>query len=117
MSRYIDTDALIAKWEEDIKHITNASFRAMMQGAINEVSNAPIADVVEVVRCEDCMWNYIHVTPKGHDYHICRLMNLAFDNNDNFFCAYGEKKNKDAEPIPQWRGCMDGCLPFSDGGE
>ena len=28
---------------------------------------------VEVVRCRDCMWNYIHVTPKGHDYHICRL--------------------------------------------
>ena len=49
MSRYIDADALIAKWEEDIKHIPNASFRAMMQGAINEVSNAPTADVVEVV--------------------------------------------------------------------
>lgn len=53
MSRYIDADALIAKWEEDIKHITNAGFRAMMQGAINEVSNAPIADVVEVVHGEN----------------------------------------------------------------
>ena len=24
---------------------------------------------------------------------------------------------KDAEPIPQWRGCMDGCLPYFDGKE
>ena len=67
---------------------------------------------VEVVRCRDCMWNYIHVTPKGHDYHICRLLNLAFDNDDDFFCAYGEKRNECGEPIPHWRGQMDGCLPF-----
>ena len=69
---------------------------------------------VEVVRCRDCMWNYIHVTPKGHDYHICRLLNLAFDNDDNFFCAYGEKRNECGEPIPHWRGQMDGCLPFQE---
>ena len=23
--------------------------------------------------------------------------------------------NDNAEPIPQWRGCMDGCLPYYDG--
>lgn len=72
----------------------------------------PSADVAEVVRCRDCMWNYIHVTPSGCDYHICRLMNLAFNNDDDFFCAYGEKRNKCGEPIPHWRGQMDGCLPF-----
>lgn len=31
--------------------------------------------------------------------------------------ALREKKNKNAEPIPQWRGCMDGCLPYYDGKE
>lgn len=109
MSRFIDAEAYIEKYE--------------CCGYLDEISVekfnkiTPTADVVEVVRCEDCMWNYIHVTPKGHDYHICRLMDLAFDNNDNFFCAYGEKKNKNAEPIPQWRGCMDGCLPYCDGKE
>lgn len=25
--------------------------------------------------------------------------------------------NDDAEPIPQWRGCIDGCLPYYDGKE
>lgn len=24
---------------------------------------------------------------------------------------------KKGEPIPQWRGCMDGCLPYYDGKE
>ena len=111
MSRYIDADAL----KQSIrKKYSDLEIRMGVNGIINE---QPTADVVEVVRCEDCMWNDIHVTPKGHAYHICRLMNLAFDNNDNFFCAYGEKKNKNAEPIPQWRGCTDGCLPYFDGKE
>ena len=26
-----------------------------------------------------------------------------------------EKRNECGEPIPQWRGCMDGCLPYYDG--
>ena len=77
-----------------------------------EHCKAHSANNVEVVRCNDCKWNYIHVTSKGHDYHICRLLNLAFDNDDNFFCAYGEKRNECGEPIPHWRGQMDGCLPF-----
>ena len=74
-------------------------------------------NVIEIVRCRDCRWNYIHVTPKGNDYHICKLLNLAFDNDDDFFCAYGEKKNADGEPIPQWRGCYDGTIPYFDGKE
>ena len=24
-------------------------------------------------------------------------------------------KRDNAEPIPQWRGCVDGCLPYYDG--
>lgn len=74
-------------------------------------------NVIEIVRCRDCRWNYIHVTPKGNDYHICKLLNLAFDNDDNFFCAYGEKKSESGEPIPQWRGCYDGTIPYFDGKE
>ena len=77
MARYIDADALIAKWEEDIKHIPNASFRAMMQGAINEVSSAPTADVVEVVRCKDCIY-------MGTDKCPSQL------NDADFYCCQGE---------------------------
>lgn len=32
-------------------------------------------------------------------------------------CPLNELEEKDAEPIPQWRGCMDGCLPYYDGKE
>ena len=55
------------------------------------IKKIPTADVVEVVRCDNCKWNYIHVTPKGKDYHICKLLNLAFDNDDKFYCSYGER--------------------------
>lgn len=36
---------------------------------------------------------------------------------DNAFHMAIEALSKidDAEPIPQWRGCMDGCLPYYDG--
>lgn len=90
MARYIDADALIAKWEEDIKHIPNASFRAMMQGAINEVSNAPTADVVEVVRCRDC----IHAKQHGYAPAECQwycTASLQY-HSDRFFCACGERR-------------------------
>ena len=71
----------------------------------------------ENVRCRDCRWNYIHVTPNGNEYHLCKFLNLAFDNGDDFFCAYGEKKIESGEPIPQWRGCYDGTIPYFDGKE
>ena len=53
----------------------------------------------------------------------CLKNNWTINFNDlEDFCdmaieALGEKKNKNAEPIPQWRGCMDECLPYYDGRE
>lgn len=87
MSRYIDADALIAKWEEDIKHIPNTSFRAMMQGAINEVSNAPTADVVEVVRCEDCVYWEQATDNSGN---CNRAFEITAYGSD--YCSYGERR-------------------------
>ena len=128
MSRYIDADAtlkIIKKmlYETALNNFTTdrqfSDFcEEIAQNRIATwISIVPTADVVEVVRCRDCRWNYIHVTPKGNDYHICKLLNLAFDNDDNFFCAYGEKKSESVEPISQWRGCYDGTIPYFDGKE
>lgn len=94
--------------DPDIQEKASDDFYKLCRETTPDVNN------VEVVRCNDCKWNHIHVTPKGHDYHICRLLNLAFDNDDDFFCAYGEKRNECGEPIPHWRGQMDGCLPFQE---
>ena len=112
MSRYIDADRI--DWRL-IKPINpNVADEHMIYQARKLVESQPKVDLIEVVRCKDCMWNYMHVTPKGHDYYICRLMNLAFDKNDDFFCAYGKKHFECGEPIPHWRGQMDGCLLFQE---
>ena len=47
----------------------------------------------KVVRCKDCMFNHWHETPNGEKYHICNLNQLAFSEHDNFYCAYGERRD------------------------
>ena len=41
MPRLIDGDALIAKWEEEAKHIEVFDHRGMVYGAINDVKRQP----------------------------------------------------------------------------
>ena len=50
---------------------------------------------IEVVRCKDCMFNHWHETPNREKYHICNLNQLAFSEHDDFYCAYGERKEDD----------------------
>lgn len=52
-------------------------------------------DTVDVVRCRDCKWNQIHITPSNNEYHICKILNSAFDGDDDFYCAYGERGDTD----------------------
>lgn len=42
---------------------------------------------------------------EDYEYEALRMAIEALSKRDN------------AEPIPQWRGCMDGCLPYYDGKE
>lgn len=53
-------------------------------------------ELVEVVRCKDCMFNHWHKTPNGDKYHICNLNQLSFSEHADFYCAYGERR-EDAE--------------------
>ena len=58
-----------------------------------------------------------------HDIHVeainYRHRCISIENIDEAPTIIEADRGKEAEgePIPQWRGCMDGCLPFSDGGE
>ena len=76
MSRYIDADA---------RDNTSTS-------RVIPPTYKPIADVVEVVRCKDCMFNHWHTTPNGEKYHICNLNKLSFSEHADFYCAYGERR-------------------------
>jgi hypothetical protein len=57
------------------------------------ISETPAADVVSVVRCCECKHRYIpercalwYGHYDGKDYYV--------DRGDNFYCSYGERKNK-----------------------
>ncbi len=80
MPRYTDIDKLIAEY--DRVHIGPAG------GARKLMVEAPIADVVEVVRCKDCKHLYF---VKSCSKYECRkgCGTLKYSND---FCSYGERK-------------------------
>lgn len=75
MAEYINREALIAEY--DRVHIGVAG------GARKLMVEAPSADVVEVVRCKDCIYHNVPPCP----------MRLSLNwTNDNDFCSYGERR-------------------------
>jgi hypothetical protein len=88
MSRYIDADALI----DDLIH--NRSFYPAL--VASAIKNTPTADVVEVVRCEDCKHAEIPLNGVFGDKgkRICvRLGKLYLPCE--FYCQHGERRAND----------------------
>ena len=80
MSRYVDADLapiyLNADACEQIKHI-------------------PTADVVEVVRCKDCIF---YKTPDCMMYYECLICNAQYScASDNSFCSCGKRECEESE--------------------
>ena len=96
MSRYIDADALTDSMLEryndlcdkygDYDHYTTG-----YGDAIDAIENAPTADVVEVVRCKDCVHSCeceLPMIPK--EVLWCdKLVSLA---REKHYCSYGERR-------------------------
>lgn len=79
MTRYTDIDKLIAEY--DRVHVGPAG------GARKLMIEAPIADVVEVVRCKDCKYH------RDLDGGVkCERMDGLLMTLPNDFCSYGQKK-------------------------
>lgn len=77
----------------------NCENEKAIEGMVYEVlcpRDVPSADVVEVVRCKDCIYHYTWTDVDGCLYHSCarRLDDPGHDScvciND--FCSYGERK-------------------------
>lgn len=81
MKEYIEREALIAEY--DRVHIGAPG------GARKLMVDAPIADVVEVVRCGECIHSKER---KIKDTVICTKYNAYKDING--FCEAGERKNE-----------------------
>jgi hypothetical protein len=86
-SEYIKRKALLKKARE----LASGSFSTPL--IISAIEDAPTADVVEVVRCKDCVWWY----PREYGSAIGRCENpyngLANEYiEDDDFCSFGERK-------------------------
>lgn len=95
MSRYIDADALRDKLGrsfidmDDCHFECPAEINGMLDYAIDCVKEQPTADVVEVVRCKDC----IHHKPfPFSDEHICDVFDWKSEDKD--FCSFAERRKE-----------------------
>ena len=79
MAEYIEREALL----NEAKKRAQAFSVALIYEAIKE---APACDVVEVVRCKDCIYHNVPPCP----------MRLSLNwTNDNDFCSYGERRSEE----------------------
>jgi hypothetical protein len=92
MSRYIDADKLLT---DELTHtLPNGCGRSSGKVVVfaDDIENAPTADVVEVVRCKDCVnyYQYEHF-PFG----VCdRKADVPIVVYPNHYCGCGERREE-----------------------
>ncbi len=87
IERYAAITTLLAKLDE-CKH---AEF--LFGDEIDTIiRNIPAADVVPVVRCDEC----VHHDDES-PYHYCRKWRKNCPDDSDFFCKYGERKEYSVE--------------------
>ena len=95
MAEYIEREALLKVINTRLKHLRDAygdydHYTDGYDECVDRVEDFPTADVVEVVRCKDC----IHLNKERM---LCtndkiRLFNIGHPTFSNHFCSYGERK-------------------------
>ena len=88
---YIEREAIIKHLDNLYDHMNalGASFYQGFQVARHNVNDFPAADVVEVVRCEDCLYS---TERYGHIECIHGVSCRNTWNKPDFFCPYGDRK-------------------------
>ena len=136
MAKYIEREAAVTAVLELANSIaglgaSNAPVLALTCAAVMVHDIAPVADLVEVVRCKDCKYSTKLDNEYGHNGVECALFCEDFGEND--FCSYGERRYgnaTEAEPVKhgQWKyigvwmcsNCGEGyrlpsgCKPVAD---
>lgn len=88
MARYIDLDKAIERLNASPAFPNMGMDGYFLLGVVeNLLKKQPTADVVEVVRCKDCM----HSEDESCNYRIwCNVFDRRF--NKNGYCGLGERK-------------------------
>ena len=94
MAEYIEREALEVALNHRLNFLMaeNGEYDHYTSGfdeAVTRVENFPAADVVEVVRCKDCLYSRERY---GHLECIHGVSYRNTWNKPDFFCAYGERK-------------------------
>lgn len=91
MSKYIDADKLIDKFVSRLSLKSVLYLLPEEQVLVKVIDEMEPADVVEVVRCKDCMhWREDKFARKTQSYIPFCTLNATYTEPDHF-CAYGEK--------------------------
>lgn len=99
MARYIDADAVKGKLNEIARHsfTLDDDYQYFIKGLIradDAINEIPTADVVEVVRCRECIhWDTDWEPLPG--FHYCPMVDGL--KNGEWFCADGERRTDDAK--------------------
>lgn len=95
MAEYIERQALLKFIENGLNNPDKTkAFGYDAVEIMTEVQYAPAADVVEVVRCKDCI-KCVHDKIFGHYW--CNRMNSTYKVKPDDFCSYGEQREGDTD--------------------
>ena len=88
MAEYINREKI---FPNGVFYVNKNQPEKSLDELINRICKAPVADVVEVVRCKDCIYHNVPPCP----------MRLSLNwTNDNDFCSYGERRlDNDKSPL------------------
>ena len=104
MPRYIDANMLLTDLGDEPEVWTDSECEIQARNDYRDfksfIQNAPTADVVEVVRCENCKWsrerNAYERIILVEGVLICTKSEATADGSggvwSNHFCSYGERK-------------------------
>ena len=90
MAEYIEREKLkydLRNWIVDYEVNGEHETADCLRECIDLIDDTPTAEVVEVVRCKDCKW---------HDS-VDGPMRQCDITNDDDFCSYGEREDKQSE--------------------
>ena len=100
MAEYIDREAAVRAIRECAKdaicrYQSRIAPTAVASEIIDVVRDMPAADVVPVVRCNDCKYAYINSFSAASGVALCSSSAKVMQQDD--FCSYGERRDGDTD--------------------
>lgn len=90
MARYIDADSLLKRvFPYDL--VDKKQYALNAQAVYNAIESSSTADVVEVVRCKDCVHG---LYMDSCSMYLCRCTGGKLRYADNY-CNYGERREQE----------------------